>query len=219
MMVLLHRNVRQSRAPSTPRSIITTPRPFKSGRIAFAQTDEFKHTREVHVWLLAQASMNGSGKRGKILKRHSGESADARTFAIESPRAAASPAASGTASNLLSSARPSPKSLTRAPRSTHRSRRIAAATQSALARARHRRRRGRCRAFEFAERQFLDVHGSGVLDACKQRLQLLSGRADVSLNRAHTKPAAPLRHLARSAPACWPIMSSARGDLGNVSQQ
>jgi hypothetical protein len=27
---LLHRNVPQSRAPSTPRSIITTPRPFKS---------------------------------------------------------------------------------------------------------------------------------------------------------------------------------------------
>jgi hypothetical protein len=31
----------------------------------FAQTDEFKHAREVHVWLLAQASMNGKGKRGK----------------------------------------------------------------------------------------------------------------------------------------------------------
>jgi hypothetical protein len=59
---LLHRNVPQSRAPSTPRSIITTSR---ARRVVFAQTDEFKHAREVHVWLLAQASMNGKGKRGK----------------------------------------------------------------------------------------------------------------------------------------------------------
>jgi hypothetical protein len=56
--------------------------------------------------------------------------------------------------------------------------------------------RARCRAFEFAERQILDVHGSGVLDARKQRLQLLSARADVSVERADFKPAAPLRHLA-----------------------
>jgi hypothetical protein len=36
-------------------------------------------------------------------------------------------------------------------------------------RARHRRRRARCRAslrvIEFAERQIVDMHGSGVLDA------------------------------------------------------
>jgi hypothetical protein len=40
------------------------------------------------------------------------------------------------------------------------------------------------------------VHGSGVLDARKQRLQLLSARADVSVERADFEPAAPLRHLA-----------------------
>jgi hypothetical protein len=64
---LLHRNVPQSRAPSTPRSIVTTPRPFKARRVVFAQTDEFKHTQEVHVWLFAQggASMNGKEKRGE----------------------------------------------------------------------------------------------------------------------------------------------------------
>jgi hypothetical protein len=112
------------------------------------------------------------------------------------------------------------------------------------------------------------VHGS-VLDARKQRLQLLSARADVSVERADFETAAPLRHLAlalekveqhgaaleqntqrlerrrrrrnqdrraqergnvwsalrcfasptSSAPARWPIMSSARGDLGNVSRQ
>jgi hypothetical protein len=50
--------------------------------------------------------------------------------------------------------------------------------------------------FEFAERQILDVHGSGVLDARKQRLQLLSARADVGVECADFKPAAPLRHLA-----------------------
>ena len=42
----------------------------------------------------------------------------------------------------------------------------------------------------------LDVHGSGVLDARKQRLQLLSEGADVSVERADFEPAAPLRHLA-----------------------
>jgi hypothetical protein len=50
--------------------------------------------------------------------------------------------------------------------------------------------------FEFAERQILDVHGSGVLDARKQRMQLLSVRADVSVERADFEPAGPLRHLA-----------------------
>ncbi len=40
------------------------------------------------------------------------------------------------------------------------------------------------------------MHGSGVLDARKQRLQLLNARADVSVERADFKPAAPLRHLA-----------------------
>ncbi len=81
----------------------------------------------------------------------------------------------------------------------HRSRRTAAATQSALARARHvdaERGAGRRCVFEFAERQILDVHGSGVLDARKQRLQLLSGRADVRVESADFEPAAPLRHLA-----------------------
>jgi hypothetical protein len=119
--------------------------------------------------------------------------------------------------------------------------------------------------FEIAERQVLDVNGSGVLDACKQRLQLLSARADVSVEPADLEPAAPLRHLAlalesnstappssrtrsdsnvaaddaariaerrnaqsalrcfpsptSNASACWPITSSARGDLGNVSRQ
>ena len=38
--------------------------------------------------------------------------------------------------------------------------------------------------FEFAKRQILDVHGSGVLDARKQRLQLLSARADDSIDCA-----------------------------------
>ncbi len=47
--------------------------------------------------------------------------------------------------------------------------------------------------FEFAERQILDVHGSGVLDARKQRLRLLSARADVSVD---FETAAPPRHLA-----------------------
>jgi hypothetical protein len=51
---------------------------------------------------------------------------------------------------------------TRAPRGTHRSRRTAAATQSALARC-----RASLRVIEFAERQILDVHGSDVLDARK----------------------------------------------------
>ncbi len=50
--------------------------------------------------------------------------------------------------------------------------------------------------FEFADRQVLDVHDSGVLDARKQRLQLLSARADVSVERADFETAAPLRHLA-----------------------
>ncbi len=50
--------------------------------------------------------------------------------------------------------------------------------------------------FEFAERQILDVHGSGVLDARKQRLRLLSARADVSVESADFETAAPLRHLA-----------------------
>jgi hypothetical protein len=40
------------------------------------------------------------------------------------------------------------------------------------------------------------VHGSSVLDARKQRLQLLSGRADVSVECADFETAAPLRHLA-----------------------
>jgi hypothetical protein len=102
------------------------------------------------------------------------------------------------------------------------------------------------------------VHGSGVLDARKQRLRLLSARADVNVE--DFEPAVPLRHLVlalekveqhaatleqntqrlerrhrrrrqdrraqervkrvrcyasptSSASACWPIMSSARGDL------
>jgi hypothetical protein len=40
------------------------------------------------------------------------------------------------------------------------------------------------------------VHGSGVSDARKQRLQLLSARADVCVERADFEPASPLRHLA-----------------------
>jgi hypothetical protein len=89
---LLHRNGRQSRAPSTPRSIVTS-------------------TRE-------GCRLNESGKREETqtsFKSVSWESwpqsADARTFAIESLRASASPAASGkqrAAKSLLSSARPSP---------------------------------------------------------------------------------------------------------------
>jgi hypothetical protein len=42
----------------------------------------------------------------------------------------------------------------------------------------------------------LDVHGSSVLDARKQRLQLLSARADVCVERADFETAAPQRHLA-----------------------
>jgi hypothetical protein len=58
--------------------------------------------------------------------------------------------------------------------------------------------RGAGRRCMFAERQILDVLGSGVLDACKQRLQPLSVRADVSVERAdfETAPPPPLRHLA-----------------------
>jgi hypothetical protein len=91
---LLHRNVRQSRAPSTPRSRRRSR--SRVWRIAFAHTDEFKHTREVHVWLLAQ----GVDERKWEARRNSNvssvsqsvgewsQSADARAFAIESPRAA-----------------------------------------------------------------------------------------------------------------------------------
>jgi hypothetical protein len=84
--------------------------------------------------------------------------------------------------------------------------------------AKHRPRRARCRAslrvIEFAERQVLDVHGSGVLDAHKQRLQLLSARADVSVERADFKPAAPLRHLALAleSNSTAPFSSRTRSD-------
>jgi hypothetical protein len=80
----------------------------------------------------------------------------------------------------------------------HRSRRTAAATQSALARARTvdaERGAGRRCVLEFAKRQILDVHGSVFWTRAK-RLQLLSARADVSVERADFEPAAPLRHLA-----------------------
>jgi hypothetical protein len=115
---------------------------------------------------------------------------------------------------------------------------------------------------EFAERQILDVHGSGVLDARKQRMQLLSEPASSAptSNRRHHCNTTSRSHSSRTArrrpraehattrtpppttqpgstnagtrkarcvacvaheqpAACWPIMSSARGDPGNVSRQ
>jgi hypothetical protein len=73
--------------------------------------------------------------------------------------------------------------------------------------------------FEFAKRQVLDVHGSGVLDARKQRLQLLSARADVSVERADFEPAAPLRHLALAleSNSTAPPSSTTRSDSNVAS--
>ena len=91
----------------------------RAARIAFAQTDEFKHTREVHVWLLAQ----GVDERKWEARRNSNvssvsqsvgewsQSADARAFAIESPQAvafASSQQRRTHSKSLLSSVRPSP---------------------------------------------------------------------------------------------------------------
>ena len=160
--------------------------------------------------------MNGSGKRGetqtsfKAVQLESWpQSADARTFEIESPRAAASPAASGTQQAASRCSRRgqhgahSKQLLARARRELRAAR--IALDAPLLRRKAHSRAHGtvdaergakrRC-VFEFAERQVIDVHGSGVLDARKQRLQLLSARADVSVERADFEPAAPLRHLA-----------------------
>jgi hypothetical protein len=83
---------------------------------------------------------------------------------------------------------------------------------------------GRRCLFEFAERQVLDVHGSGVLDARKQRLQLLSARADVNVERADFEPAAPLRHLAlalesnSTAPPSSRIRSDSNGAADDATR-
>jgi hypothetical protein len=118
----------------TPCSIITTPRPFKSERIAFARTDEFKHTREVHVRLLKQ----GVDERKWEARRNS---------------------------NVIQ--------------------------VSAVGRVgRNQQTRARLQAAERASRRQRRVES-----------------ADFETGGA------------TATPRCWPIMSSARGDLGNVSRQ
>jgi hypothetical protein len=139
------------------RSIITTPRPFKSGRIVFARTDERKHTREVHVRLLAQ----GVDERKREARRNSNViqvSAVGELAAISRRAHVCNRKSSGigiasseqhTASSNVAALvcvrrqhRPAWRapqaaagsSAMRARRGTHRSRRTGAATQSALAR-------------------------------------------------------------------------------------
>jgi hypothetical protein len=166
--------------------------------------------------------MNGSGQRGEtqtsfksVQLKSWPQSADARTFAfaIESPRAASQRRRAHSKQQVAALVGPSvadagqhgahSKQLLATARRELRAARIA--LDAPLLRRKAHSAHGtvdaergavrRC-VFEFAERQILDVHGSGVLDACKHRLQLLSARADVSVERADFEPAAPLRHLA-----------------------
>ena len=70
---------------------------------------------------------------------------------------------------------------------------------------------GRRCVFEFAERQVLDVHGS-VLDARKQRLQLLSARADVGVERQLRNGGATATPRARESNSTAPPSSKIRSD-------